>query len=291
MNIRVWGSRGSIPSPGPSTVRCGGNTSCVEVRLDDGTLIIVDAGSGIRALGAALGPCTATLLLTHYHWDHIQGLPFFGPAYSPESTIRVVGPQFNGEGPREYLDRQMLTPYFPAPPSQLRSVRHFEIVPDEPFMVGSALVSARRVSHPGVTVGYRIEEGDVTFTYISDDEVDLASPAMFDDIVDLAAGADILFHDCQYSEAEYAVRHGWGHSTPRQAVRVAMEAGVRRLVLFHHDPSHSDEQVEALAEEACCLAGGLEVCIGREGKTVPIGREDEIGRWVHGRGRNRAARR
>jgi phosphoribosyl 1,2-cyclic phosphodiesterase len=270
MDIRLWGTRGSIPSPGPSTVRYGGNTSCVEVRLHDGTLIILDAGTGIRPLGAFLGPCEGTLLLSHYHWDHIQGLPFFASAFSPESSLRVFGPEFNGNGPEEYLSEQMFTPFFPASPSQLQGIKSFAVTPEEELTIGSATVRAVRLSHPGVTFGYRIEDRGSSFVYMSDDEVDEADPETLDGIVAAAAGADLLLHDCQYDETEYAARRGWGHSTPRQAVRVATAAGVRRLMLFHHDPSHSDEKVEALAEEARRFAP-CDIIIGREGATVSIG--------------------
>ena len=271
MKIRFWGTRGSIPSPGPSTARYGGNTSCVEVRLDDGTLIILDAGSGIRPLGAALGPCSGTLLLSHYHWDHIQGMPFFTSAFTPKSCIRVLGPESLGKGPEQFLSGQMTPPYFPAPPSQLLGVQEFGIVrAGEEFSIGGATVRAALSSHPGTTFGYRIEENGATFVYLSDDEVDKASPQVFSGIVDLAAEADALLHDCQFFEEEYATRCGWGHSTPRQAVRLAAEADVRRLILFHHDPSHSDEQVEAVAEDARDLAGSLEICIAREGEIMAL---------------------
>jgi phosphoribosyl 1,2-cyclic phosphodiesterase len=270
MNIRFWGTRGSIPSPGPSTVRYGGNTSCVEVRLEDGTLIILDAGSGIRPLGATLGPCEAVLLLSHYHWDHIQGLPFFNSAYIPTSGIRIFGPEFEGQGPEEYLSGQMMTPYFPAAPSQMHGVLCFQTTPPEPFELGSATIRVARLSHPSVTLGYRIEERGSTFVYISDNEVDIAPPELLEGIVELAAGADVLLHDCQYTEGEYVMRRNFGHSTPRQAVRVAREAGVHQLVTFHHDPSHSDEQVEALAEEGQALAGEIPVVIAAEGDTISL---------------------
>ena len=254
MKIRFWGTRGSIPSPGPSTIRYGGNTSCVEVTLDDGTLIVLDAGSGIRALGKSLGAAHGTLLLTHYHWDHIQGFPFFDSVYIPGSKWRVLGPEFNGAGPNEYLSDQMISPYFPATMSQMSALSGFEIVPQLPFHLGAAKITTTRLSHPSVTLGYRIEADDSVFVYISDNEVDVAPHDQLANILDLASDADILVHDCQYTEPEYAGKHGWGHSTPRQAVRVAREAGVRELVLFHHDPTHNDEQVEALAEEARRIA-------------------------------------
>lgn len=277
MKIRFWGTRGSIPSPGPSTIRYGGNTSCVEVTLDDGTLIVLDAGSGIRALGKSLGAAHGTLLLTHYHWDHIQGFPFFDSVYIPGSRWRVLGPEFNGAGPNEYLSDQMMAPYFPATISQMSALSGFETVPHAPFRLGSAVVTATRVSHPSVTLGYRIEADDAVFVYISDNEVDVAPHDQLNHILDLASDADILVHDCQYTEPEYAGKHGWGHSTPRQAVRVAREAGVSELVLFHHDPTHNDEQVEALAEEARRTAlRSVDISIAREGDVIDLSSFDEV---------------
>jgi phosphoribosyl 1,2-cyclic phosphodiesterase len=242
----------------------------VEVRLDDGSLIIIDAGTGIRALGASVGVCDATLLFSHYHWDHIQGFPFFTPGFLHESNIEIYGPPYGGEGPEEILFRQMHSPYFPADPSQLRGIRSCQVTPSSPFSIGSATVRAARASHPSVTYGYRIEDGNGSFVYLSDNEVDIAPAEILDGIIRLAEGADLLLHDCQYFEPEYHVRQGWGHSTPRQVIQVAREAGVRRVMLFHHDPSHTDEQVEALAEEARSLAGDIEILIGREGESVRV---------------------
>jgi phosphoribosyl 1,2-cyclic phosphodiesterase len=277
MKIRFWGTRGSIPSPGPSTIRYGGNTSCVQVTLDDGTLIVLDAGSGIRALGKSLGAAHGTLLLTHYHWDHIQGFPFFDSVYIPGSRWRVLGPEFNGAGPNEYLSDQMISPYFPATISQMSALSGFEIVPHTPFRLGSATITTTRVSHPSVTLGYRIEADDSVFVYISDNEVDVAPHEQWTDMLELASDADILVHDCQYTESEYSGKHGWGHSTPRQAVRVAREAGVRELVLFHHDPTHNDEQVEALAEEARRIAlRGIDISIAREGDVIDLSSIEEV---------------
>jgi phosphoribosyl 1,2-cyclic phosphodiesterase len=277
MKIRFWGTRGSIPAPGPSTLRYGGNTSCVEVLLQDGHRIILDAGSGIRPLGATLGSCEATLLLSHYHWDHIQGMPFFGPAYLADSVIEVCGPEYQGQGPGELLGSQMLAPFFPAPASDWLGIRGFETITyGVPFRIGSASVRAGRLCHPGLTFGYRIEESGRTFVYASDDEPEIAGPELLAEIVELASGADLLLHDCQYTDTEYKTRRRWGHSTPRQAVCVASEAGVRRLLLFHHDPTHSDEAVEAMADEVRRLSDGFEVLIGREGETLAVGEPSSV---------------
>ena len=271
MKIRFWGTRGSIPSPGPSTVRYGGNTSCVEVRLRDDTLLILDAGTGIRALGATLESCRATILLTHYHWDHIQGLPFFQPAYDPSSVIRIFGPEFEGTGPERYIADQMIHPYFPAVASELAACRDLAVAPSTPFTVGAATIRTARVSHPGVTLGYRVEEAGRTLVYISDNEPDLATPEQMAGMLQLAAGADILLHDCQYFDSEYSSKRGWGHSTPRQAVRLARAAEVRHLVLFHHDPAHTDQQIETLASQARGLAAGLRITVAGEGDTLDAG--------------------
>ncbi len=271
MKIRFWGTRGSIPSPGPSTVRYGGNTSCVEVRLQDDTLLILDAGTGIRALGATLESCRATILLTHYHWDHIQGLPFFQPAYDPNSVIRVFGPEFEGVGPERYVADQMIHPYFPAVASELAACRDLAVAPSIPFTVGAATVRTARVSHPGVTLGYRVEEAGRTLVYISDNEPDLATPEQMAGMLQLAAGADVLLHDCQYFDSGYSSKRGWGHSTPRQAVQLARAAEVRHLVLFHHDPGHTDQQVETLASQARGLGAGLRITIAGEGDTLDVG--------------------
>lgn len=277
MKIRFWGTRGSIPSPGPSTVRYGGNTSCVQVTLDDGTLIVLDAGSGIRPLGKALGRAQGTLLLTHYHWDHIQGFPFFDSAYIPGSRFHVYGPEFDGFGPDEFLAHQMSAPYFPATMAQMTALTGFDITPHEPFRLGSATITATRVSHPSDTLGYRIEADGAVFVYISDNEADVAPHDLMRNIIGLASGADVLAHDCQYTESEYAAKHGWGHSTPRQATRIAREAGVSELVLFHHDPTHNDEQVEALADEARRLvARSIDISIAREGEVIDLGAVDEV---------------
>lgn len=271
MEIRFWGTRGSRPTPGPRTLRYGGNTSCVEVRLSDGSRLILDAGSGICELGATTGPCEAYLLLTHYHWDHIQGLPLFGPGYSSASSIRVLGPQADGKGPREILAGQIVPPYFPDPPAPSLGIREYSVTPDTPFKVGSADVRSASVCHPGPTLGYRIEDGGSSVVYMPDNEVDTASPRCLKGMIDLATSVDLLIHDCHYTESEYDEKRGWGHSTPRQVARFARAAGVRHLILFHHAPSRSDAEVEDLAAEVLAHADGLDVTIAREGEDCTVG--------------------
>jgi ribonuclease BN (tRNA processing enzyme) len=212
------------------------------------------------------------LLLTHYHWDHIQGMPFFTPVYLPQSSIRVYGPEFNGEGPDELLTGQMLAPYFPAPASEWLGLESYHIVIEgQEMAIGSARVCAGRLSHPGLTYGYRIEDQGAVFCYLSDNEPDVTTVEHVTSMVELVKGADLLVHDCQYNETEYLPRKGWGHSTPRQAVEIASRAGVQRLMTFHHDPAHSDEMVEALAEEVRELGGDFEVMIAREGEKISLG--------------------
>lgn len=269
MNVRLWGTRGSVPSSGPAH-RYGGNTSCLEVRLQDGTLIILDAGTGIRALGAALGDAEGHILLSHYHWDHIQGLPFFEPAYSAASSFQIFGPEFEGKGPDVYLHGQLEVPYFPNPEVIWPGISGFHTLhPGDRFTLGGATITAGRSSHPQMTLGYRIEEPGCSLVYLCDNEVDVASPEMLASIVALARGADLLIHDCQYTEGEYATRQGWGHSTPRQVAQIAAAAGVKKVMVFHHDPSHQDDQVEALAAEVRERGGrAFEVVVAGEGEVI-----------------------
>ena len=279
MRLRVWGSRGSLPAPGPATVRYGGNTACVEVRLSDGTLIILDAGTGIRPLGAALGDVGATavhVFLSHLHLDHLQGLPFFGPLWDPDIDLHIWGPPSPTRTLEQNVARYLSPPLFPI---------HLEDVPSHPKFhdargdlgIGSAMVKARPVSHTGPTVGYRIEEEGRVLTYIPDHEpglaIDLRSiePAWISGHT-LAEDADVLLHDAQYSEQEYPGKLGWGHSSVAHTVDFARIAGVGQLVLFHHDPSHSDAQLESLLERAERLWGkdGRMPLLAHEGMEIDL---------------------
>ncbi len=262
MRIRIWGSRGSLATPGPETVRYGGNTSCVEVSLQDGTTIVLDAGTGIRALGSHLAvdpPKSIHLLLTHLHMDHLEGLGFFGPLYDPETELNVWGPPSHLRTLEQRIARYLSPPLFPVHVGDVpRAV--FHDAPEEEWQIGTARITASPVAHPGPTLGYRLEENGHSFVYIPDHEpaLGLDLSTVSPDWVSgfgLAYGADLLFHDAQYFEDEYESRRGWGHSSVSDAVTFAMISKVRRFVMFHHDPQHADDVLEALKERAKALWG------------------------------------
>ena len=263
MRAKVWGCRGSLAAPGPETIRYGGNTSCVELRLDDGTLVILDAGTGIRAFGLDLGgerPERIHLLLSHLHLDHLEGLGFFSPLWSPDVELHVWGPPSPLRSLEDRIARYLSPPLFPIHLQDIPSHPTFHNVPDEEWQIGSARITAQPVSHPGPTVGYRIEENDRVMAYIPDHEpalgVDLESVSP--DWVSgysVAYGADFLLHDAQYSEEEYQSRIGWGHSSVQHVVTFALVSKVERLVMFHHDPLHNDAELEAMLTQARDLWG------------------------------------
>ncbi len=258
MRITIWGCRGSLAAPGPGTVRYGGNTSCVEVLLADGTMLVLDAGTGIRPLGVSLekrhdGPIH--LLLTHLHLDHLEGLGFFAPFWQNGTDLHVWGPPSTMHTLEERIARYMSPPLFPLHLADSPAQVTFHDVPGEPWQLGGATILSQPVVHPGPTVGFRIEEGDVSFAYIPDHEpalgVDLASlPGEWTSGHALAADADVLFHDAQLTEDEYEQRVGWGHSSVAHAVTFAGLSRARRVVLFHHDPMHTDAQLDELAVRA-----------------------------------------
>jgi phosphoribosyl 1,2-cyclic phosphodiesterase len=264
MKATIWGCRGSVASPGPDTVRYGGNTPCVEVRLNDGAVIVLDAGTGIRALGARLAadpPPRIDLLLSHLHLDHLQGLGFFRPLFMPGLDIHLWGPRSPLDSLESRISRYLSPPLFPVQLSDLQALVTLHDIPDAPWQIGGATLVADLVSHKGPTLGYRIEEAGRCLTYIPDHEpglgLDLATIGK--DWISgfrLAAEADILVHDAQYSEAEYLEHRGWGHSSIAQVVTLARRCAVRRLVLFHHDPFHTDSDLEVLQAEAKVLWGG-----------------------------------
>jgi phosphoribosyl 1,2-cyclic phosphodiesterase len=280
MRIRIWGCRGSLPTPGASTVRYGGNTSCVEVALEDGSLLVLDAGTGIRCLGDELaerGVREIQLLLTHLHLDHLEGLRFFAPLWNPEVSIDIWGPPSPNTSLRDRIARSFSPPLFPLDLKDVPSQVTFHDVPREPWTLGPFSLSAALVVHPGPTVGYRIEAGGTTFAYIPDHE-----PALCGQIDELspdwisgggvAHGVDLLLHDAQYFEDEYQARIGWGHSSVADAVAYAGAVEAQRLLLFHHEPLHADESLDQLEDRARELAGqnGRGPTLAREGMVVEL---------------------
>ncbi|MHC1752061.1 MBL fold metallo-hydrolase [Humidesulfovibrio sp.] len=253
MRVRCWGARGSIPVSGPEFLRYGGDTSCLEVRSANNGLLILDAGTGIRALGCELarqGCLDATLLLSHYHWDHIQGLPFFKLLYNPQATLRLGGSRgARAELPR-VLSRALRPPLFPVPfdkvPAHIEPL-YFE---GEALRVGSLLIRRIAASHPNKGAGFRIEENGASLVYLTDNELALRHRGGlgFADYVAFCNGANLLIHDAEYLPEEYPQRRGWGHSHIEDAARLAREAGVTTLGLFHHNQERSDADLDALLE-------------------------------------------
>jgi phosphoribosyl 1,2-cyclic phosphodiesterase len=279
-SIKFWGVRGSIPTPGPGTVRYGGNTSCVEVRCGD-EIIILDAGTGLRPLGLALlaefknKPLNLTLLITHTHWDHIQGLPFFAPIYNPRCRLRILGCQGSRESLLQALTGQMESTYFPVPFAKLPSNIEIEELKDFSFDIGPVLVRAQRANHPGVCVGYRLFSPDGLVAYFPDTEPRLGGDDR--DMMEFVRDADVLILDSQYDRAEYKKHIGWGHGCVDDSVALALTAGVKKLCLFHHDSAHNDKKIDAFLKYARRLAtkakGKLKVEAAREGMTIELGRK------------------
>jgi phosphoribosyl 1,2-cyclic phosphodiesterase len=289
--VRFWGVRGSIPTPGPRTRRYGGNTSCVEVRAGK-TLLVFDAGTGLRELGVALGrnhdgPLTVHLFLSHPHWDHIQGFPFFGPAYQSSTTIFVYGPQGDDKH-YQLLSGQMSNAYFPVRFSDLGA----KIVPrafkGDAVEAGEAKVHLFRQKHPGGSLGFRVEYGKKRVVFSTDNELDQlledkkgvasdpdALRVLPDAVVDPVRAADLLIADAQYTDDEYDTKVGWGHPRASTVVDLACQAGVRRLALTHHDPMHSDREIDVIVSEGELRARrlgfeDLEVFGAREGITLKV---------------------
>ena len=278
MKITLWGTRGSLASPGPENRRYGGNTSCAEVRGGDGTLLVLDAGTGIRRLGDAVEPGVKRidLLLTHLHLDHIQGLGFFQPLYRPGLEVHIWGPRSSNLDLATRLSRYFSTQLFPVRIGDLPSHPMLHDVPLAPFQIGALTITADFVCHPGPTLGFRIAENHTFVTYLPDHEPALGALHLPDDPqwmsgLDLAADADLLIHDAQYSDAEYPAHLGWGHSALSHAIDFATMAGVRRLVTFHHDPAQSDALLDRQVDEArktCRLP--FELVPGTEGTTLQL---------------------
>lgn len=273
--VEFWGVRGSLPTPGPDTVRYGGNTSCVAVRPRDDHLVVLDAGSGIRALSAAVGPeiVRVDVLLSHLHMDHIQGLGFFGPLFVPGLEVHVWGPRSAMQRFRDRIMRYLSAPLFPVHLWDLPCKLWLHDAPLDEFEVGDVRAAADLVCHPGSTVGYRLEVGGAVLAYLPDHEPllatdDLAGPPEWRSGDAIARGADVLVHDAQYDAADYASRVGWGHSALEHTLAFGRAVGARRLVPFHFDPTYDDDRLDALLRDA--RVDGLDVVAAREGLRLPL---------------------
>ena len=309
MKVRFWGVRGSIPVPGNQTNRYGGNTSCVEVRPRGAAPIIIDAGTGIRKLGKSLlddrflsGRGVAHLLISHTHWDHIQGLPFFSPLYKHGNELHIYARQRDDTHLRAVFASQTEDPYFPVPMDMLKAdIRFHELVEGQHFEIGDASITCTRLNHPWIAMAYRVDVDGASVVYASDtapfsdillEHEFIATPpkfgeppaaadiaklrAMREGLVWLCRGADLLIYDTQFTQEEYRDRPHWGHSTPDDAVAVARDAKVGSLVLYHHAPARSDDQQDVILQQyrAVTAADSFDIHAAYEGLEIVLG-DDE----------------
>lgn len=302
MTFTLWGVRGSIPCPGPSTVKYGGNTLCVEVRHGDGQLIVIDAGSGIRPLGSHLmktdfakGPIQAKIFFSHTHWDHIMGFPFFTPIFIPTTKLDIYGPvTFEEDGLETVIGGQLQYRYFPVTMAELSAKMTYHRLQETELEFDSLKVRTKYLNHPITCLGYRFEgEGRVLVTMFDHEPyrnlfaTDPSDPDFDQDVFDegervayeenrhieeFMAGADVVLHDAQYTQKEYLKgRKGWGHSPMEWAINAAARAGVKKLVLLHHDPERTDEQIDELERtyrNAIAAKSRMELVFAREGMVL-----------------------
>jgi phosphoribosyl 1,2-cyclic phosphodiesterase len=254
MRVAFYGVRGSVPAPGPETARYGGNTSCVDVRLSDGTIIILDAGTGMRKLGDALlqnGPCASVhLLLSHTHWDHILGLPFFGPLWLKDTDVRIYPLASDAQ---ERFQRTVFDDiHFPVSASDIPAKVQFVKPASEPWQIGSARVRRIALNHPGSAQGFRIDDADGTsLAYLTDNELSAQDGvASVDGLARFSENVDLLIHDSQYIKAEMPGKFGWGHSVVDDVLELGVLAEPRALALFHHDPNRTDDALDEVAKRA-----------------------------------------
>ncbi|MFN0146057.1 MAG: MBL fold metallo-hydrolase [Dehalococcoidia bacterium] len=277
MEVKLWGTRGSHAGPGAGTVRYGGHTACVEVRGQDGTVLVIDAGTGAKPLGGTLVESAnrVDILLSHLHLDHIQGLGFFAPLFMPGREVHIWGPSSASQDLRTRLSRYLSPPLFPIRLRDLPCDLTIHDTSDSTFTIGPFAIRSMLVLHPDATVGYRISEAGATMAYLSDHEPALGSrhfpegPAWTSGF-DLAEGVDLLIHDAQYTDEEYVERVGWGHSTFGQAVAFARLSGARHLVSFHHDPAHTDQMLDEAAASIVASGPPFRFTPGTEGAVFRV---------------------
>jgi CheY-like chemotaxis protein len=290
MNVRFWGTRGSLAKPGPTTLRYGGNTSCVELRSADGTLVVLDCGTGAHGLGLSLmaagqPQCNGHLMISHTHWDHIQGFPFFAPLFVQGNTWDVYAPGALGQQLERTLAGQMEYNYFPVTLAQLGATTRYHDLVESRFAVGGLRVVTKYLNHPALTLGYRLEAGGVAIVYSVDHEPHAPNPAVrrpgepsmhAEDRrhVEFLADADLVIHDAQYTVEEYTQKTGWGHTPAEWAVDYAVVARARRLALFHHDPLRNDDAIDRLVEacrqRAAAAGSALDVFAAAEGEELHL---------------------
>ena len=287
MRVRFWGTRGSVPTPGPSTVRYGGNTACVEARTDGGSRFIFDSGTGIRELGLHLarqgGHLSAHIMLGHTHWDHISGFPFFLPVFVPGNRLVIHGARDLDHSLREVLAGQMHYTYFPVPLGDLRADIDFTELTEGETRIDDAVVRTHYLNHTAVCMGYRLEADAAAVAYVTDHE----PYATFRDglrrdfvhggdrrLIEFVRGVDLLIQDSQYTPEEYEAKHGWGHGSSDYVTDVAIEAGVKRVALFHHEPTHADADIDRMVDAARSRAreagSQVDVFAAAEGQEITL---------------------
>jgi phosphoribosyl 1,2-cyclic phosphodiesterase len=274
LKARLWGTRGSIASAGPDTIRYGGDTSAVEIRTSNGQVLILDAGSGLRPIDTTGSPGRIDILLSHLHMDHVQGLPFFAPMLDPEFEVHVWGPISTTRTLRDRLSRYMSPPLFPVRVRDLKNVIFHDVVPGR-FEIGAVEVWADLICHPGSTLGYRLTENDRVLAYLPDHEPAFGSrefpgPAAWTSGFDIASEAHVLIHDAQYDDGEYQTRVGWGHSSMSQLATFAKITGVEKAVTFHHDPAHTDDYLDELHDRLELVSDGAVMVRGKTGLSFEV---------------------
>jgi len=292
MKVKFWGVRGSIASPGPNTVRYGGNTTCIEIRTDSNELFIIDAGTGIFPLSQTLlaeMPLTANVLISHSHWDHIQGLPFFAPNFIPGNLLRLHGAfdPVSGKGVEQVMSVQLQYSYFPVREEEMKArIEYVTLAPEKSIRIGSATITPYLMNHPVINFGYRIEANGKSVFFTGDHEppLNIYEPADEEyaeyqvvvdrknqNILQAMRGVDVLIADCSYTEQEYPSKKGWGHGTFNSSIRYARDAGAKVLFCTHHEPTRTDNALDAAFRQVLAenppQAGGPDYRLAREGES------------------------